>query len=72
MNPLVFREYDIRGVVETDFDDDFIVDLGRAYATILHRVGRSTVTLGRVWRFSSDRLCWTGSFAPESTSCRSE
>ena len=57
MNPLVFREYDIRGVVETDFDDDFVVDLGRAYATILQRAGKSTVTLGRDCRVSSDRLC---------------
>ena len=30
MNPQVFREYDIRGVVENDFDDGFVVDLGRA------------------------------------------
>ena len=37
MNPQVFREYDIRGIVEDDFDDDFVVDLGRAYATMLHR-----------------------------------
>ena len=35
MNPQVFREYDIRGVVEDDFDDEFVVDLGRAYATML-------------------------------------
>ena len=26
MNPQVFREYDIRGVVEDDFDDDFVVE----------------------------------------------
>jgi len=56
MNPQVFREYDIRGVVETDFDDDFVVNLGRAYATILHRAGKKTVTVGRDCRLSSDRL----------------
>ncbi len=56
MNPQVFREYDIRGIVETDFDDDFIVNLGRAYATILHRAGKKTVTVGRDCRLSSDRL----------------
>jgi phosphomannomutase/phosphoglucomutase len=56
MNPQVFREYDIRGVVEDDFDDDFVVDLGRAYATILHRAGKKTVTVGRDCRLSSDRL----------------
>ena len=30
MNPRVFREYDIRGVAESDFPDDFVTDLGRA------------------------------------------
>jgi len=56
MNPEVFREYDIRGVVEHDFDDEFVVDLGRAYATILHRAGKKTITLGRDCRLSSDAL----------------
>ena len=56
MNSQVFREYDIRGVVESDFDDDFVVDLGRGYATLLHRAGKKTITLGRDCRLSSDRL----------------
>ncbi len=56
MNSQVFREYDIRGVVANDFDDDFVVDLGRGYATLLHRAGKKTITLGRDCRLSSDRL----------------
>ncbi len=56
MNREVFREYDIRGVVERDFDDDFVRDLGRAYATFLHRAGKKRITLGRDCRLSSDRL----------------
>jgi phosphomannomutase / phosphoglucomutase len=56
MNPQVFREYDIRGVVEDDFDDQFVTDLGRAYATILLEAGKRTVTLGRDCRFSSEPL----------------
>src|SRR5439155_7548647 len=56
MNPQVFREYDIRGIVETDFDDASIIDLGRAYATILHRAGKNTITLGRDCRLSSPSL----------------
>ncbi|MGH7917999.1 MAG: phosphomannomutase/phosphoglucomutase, partial [Candidatus Binataceae bacterium] len=56
MNPQVFREYDIRGVVEHDFSDDFVIDLGRAYATILLQAGKRTVTLGRDCRLSSDHL----------------
>ena len=64
MNRQVFREYDIRGIVEKDFTDDFNVDLGRAYATILHRAGKRKITLGRDCRLSSPRLrnlirlCW--------------
>src|SRR5260221_11728916 len=56
MNAQVFREYDIRGIVEDDFDDAFVIDLGRAYATLLHRAGAKTVTLGRDCRLSSDLL----------------
>ncbi|HEX4210009.1 MAG TPA: phosphomannomutase/phosphoglucomutase, partial [Candidatus Binataceae bacterium] len=56
MNPQVFREYDIRGVVEDDFDDDFVVSLGRGYATLLHEAGKKTITLGRDCRLSSDAL----------------
>jgi len=56
MNPQVFREYDIRGVVQNDFDDEFVVNLGRAYATILIEAGKRNITLGRDCRLSSDRL----------------
>ncbi|MGH7815358.1 MAG: phosphomannomutase/phosphoglucomutase [Candidatus Binataceae bacterium] len=56
MNPEVFREYDIRGIVANDFDDAFVTDLGRGYATLLNRAGKKTITLGRDCRLSSDRL----------------
>jgi phosphomannomutase / phosphoglucomutase len=56
MNREVFREYDIRGIVESDFDDGFVTDLGRAYAAMLHRAGKRNITLGRDCRLSSPRL----------------
>jgi phosphomannomutase/phosphoglucomutase len=56
MNPQVFREYDIRGIVAEDFDDGFVIDLGRAYATILLAAGKRTITLGRDCRLTSDAL----------------
>jgi phosphomannomutase/phosphoglucomutase len=56
MNPQVFREYDIRGVVEDDFDDDFVRNLARAYATILLEAGKRTIALGRDCRLTSDGL----------------
>jgi phosphomannomutase/phosphoglucomutase len=56
MNPQVFREYDIRGIVQDDFDDEFVVNLGRAYATILLEADKHNITLGRDCRLSSDGL----------------
>ena len=56
MNPQVFREYDIRGIVQDDFDDEFVVDLGRGYATILIEADKRNITLGRDCRLSSDNL----------------
>ncbi|MBV8053714.1 MAG: phosphomannomutase/phosphoglucomutase [Deltaproteobacteria bacterium] len=56
MNPQVFREYDIRGIVQNDFDDEFVINLGRAYATILIEAGKYNITLGRDCRLSSDKL----------------
>jgi phosphomannomutase/phosphoglucomutase len=56
MNSQVFREYDIRGIVEDDFDDEFVINLGRGYATLLHEAGKKTITLGRDCRLSSDAL----------------
>ena len=35
MNKNVFREYDIRGIVENDFKDDFVICLGKAFGTYL-------------------------------------
>src|SRR6266852_1413030 len=56
MNPQVFREYDIRFVVEDDFDDEFVTNLGRAYGTIVLETGKHTSTLGRDCRLSFDAL----------------
>ncbi len=57
MNPHVFREYDIRGVADTDLDDAFTLDLGRALGTFHQRGGRKRVALSRDCRQSSPRLC---------------
>ena len=56
MNPRVFREYDIRGVAETDFADDFVADLGRATGAYFADAGARRVTLGRDCRISSPRI----------------
>ncbi|MCG8553988.1 MAG: phosphomannomutase/phosphoglucomutase [Proteobacteria bacterium] len=56
MNPLIFREYDIRGVAERDLPDEVARDIGRAFGTLLKRRGARHVALGRDCRLSSERL----------------
>lgn len=56
-NPSIFREYDIRGVAERDFDAGFAYALGRGYAAYLHErgaVGRGRVAVGGDCRLTSD------------------
>jgi phosphomannomutase len=59
MNLEIFREYDIRGVVDKDFDAEFAYTLGRAYASYLKKSGTSepyTVTVGHDARVSASFL----------------
>ena len=56
MNPQIFREYDIRGVAETDLSDEVVLSLGRALGCYLSRQGCRRITLGRDCRLSSQRL----------------
>ena len=53
-NPLVFREYDVRGVVEKDFNEEFIFNLGRAIGTYATKHKVKEMTIGRDCRLSSD------------------
>jgi phosphomannomutase/phosphoglucomutase len=54
MNPDVFREYDVRGVVDTDLTPDFVYQLGRAIGAHAIRHGLKTMILGRDCRLSSE------------------
>ncbi len=53
MNTEVFREYDIRGLVDRDLNDDFVYRLGLAIGSYARRHGVTTMTLGRDCRLSS-------------------
>ncbi len=61
INPQIFREYDIRGVVGKDLTPDSVAKIGKAIGTWFRRQGGKTVTLGRDMRTSStefrDILC---------------
>jgi len=54
MNPTIFREYDIRGLAEKDFDRDFALLLGKVHGTIVRERGGSRVSVGRDCRATSD------------------
>jgi phosphomannomutase / phosphoglucomutase len=54
MNPAIFREYDIRGLAERDFDEKFALLLGKVYGTMIAERGGARVTVGRDCRATSD------------------
>ena len=56
LKPTIFREYDIRGIAETELPDAGVQDLGKAIGTYLQRHNGRNINLGRDCRLSSDRL----------------
>jgi phosphomannomutase/phosphoglucomutase len=54
-NPAIFREYDIRGIADVDYDADFARLLGRAYATYVADKNVKRVSVGRDARLTSDK-----------------
>jgi phosphomannomutase/phosphoglucomutase len=54
MNPEIFREYDIRGLAEKDFDKNFALLLGKVHGTAIAAKGGRRVTVGRDCRATSD------------------
>jgi phosphomannomutase/phosphoglucomutase len=54
MNPEVFREYDVRGVVDKDLNPDFARKLGRTIGAYALRHQVRTMTIGRDCRLSSE------------------
>ena len=53
-NPNVFREYDIRGVVDKDLNGEFVFNLGRTIGTYAIRHKIKNMTIGRDCRLSSE------------------
>jgi phosphomannomutase/phosphoglucomutase len=53
IHPGVFRAYDIRGIVDKDFDPEWAQRLGRALGTYFRRKGRDRAVLGHDCRASS-------------------
>ena len=55
-NPYVFRKYDIRGVVEEDFSDNFVISLGKSFATKVKRVGIKEIAISGDVRLSTNNF----------------
>lgn len=53
----IFREYDIRGIADTELTQEGVQGLGRALGTYLQRAGARSVTLAYDARLSGPRLC---------------
>ena len=54
MNPAIFREYDIRGLAEIDFDENVALLLGKVHGTAIADNGGTRVAVGRDCRATSD------------------
>ncbi len=53
VNPVIFREYDIRGTVDKELNEEFARLLGRAYATLAKEHGENRIGIGHDCRLSS-------------------
>jgi len=52
----VFRQYDIRGVVEEDFCPEFVLGLGKAFGTIVKRERLKKIALSGDIQLSTPKL----------------
>lgn len=70
MNPNIFREYDIRGVVDQDFSRDEAFKLGQAVGAYLLGRGARLITLGGDCRLTTEDLRERVSQGLVSTGCQ--
>ena len=46
INPQIYREYDIRGVVEKDLTPEIVRQLGKGFGTHIARLGKKSLAEG--------------------------
>ncbi|EHM13585.1 MULTISPECIES: phosphomannomutase/phosphoglucomutase [Jonquetella] len=56
LSPTIFREYDIRGIADTDLCDANVLAIARAFGTYLTRKGGRRVTVAGDVRLSTERI----------------
>jgi phosphomannomutase/phosphoglucomutase len=69
MNPQIFREYDIRGIVGEDFDVADVERIGLAFGTYARRHGGKRLAVGRDHRLSSASFCAALTKGLQATGC---
>ena len=69
INPQIFREYDIRGIVGKDLTPESVTSIGKAIGTYIRRGNGKKMVLGRDVRSSSVEFCNILSKALNSTGC---
>ena len=69
INPQIFREYDIRGIVGKDLTPESVTSIGKAIGTYIRRGNGKNMILGRDVRSSSVEFCNILSKALNSTGC---
>ena len=69
INPKIFREYDIRGIVGQDLDDGAVEILGRAMGTFFLGRGQKQVAVGQDCRLSSPGFARALTSGLASTGC---
>ena len=53
VNPQIFRQYDIRGIVDKDLDEEVLYLIGKAFGTFVRRHEQKTVVIGGDARLST-------------------
>ena len=56
MNESIFREYDIRGIADTDLTDEDVSNIASAFATYSDKFNVKKICVGRDCRLSSERI----------------
>ncbi|HEX9287992.1 MAG TPA: phosphomannomutase/phosphoglucomutase [Anaeromyxobacteraceae bacterium] len=56
ISPTIFREYDIRGLVDDDLTEEAVHLVGKGLGTLVRRAGGSKVVVGRDCRLSGGRF----------------
>jgi phosphomannomutase/phosphoglucomutase len=67
VNPYIFRNYDIRGIVDEDLNEDIVRAIAKAYGTFLRRRKIRQMVLGRDCRLSGE--AYSKAFTEGVTSC---